>query len=262
MKTLYPLHDLQCNADYPKKIAEGVSVVLNTIDCDNLDKTFLSDDDEYKITCTPLCLEINRDVIDPKEASIAFILSCRLLKRTKVLLRYRIDDSGKMFTVRDNYPYVTSDDATNRIADNDFQTISRLYDGLTKFKNISTRTGNATYFMSMAYRSWKWLETIIFHVCALETLISTSDRETGITKKFKSRINNFIAYDTSKLEEIYNVRSELVHGRYSFETIDKNRRLRLIAEEVCRSVFSKILLNNDCLEAFRNDDDRMRLFEI
>lgn len=261
MKTLYPLHDFQCNADYPKKIAEGVSVVLNTIDCDSLDKTFLSDDDEYKITCTPLCLEINRDVIDPKEASIAFILSCRLLKRTKVLLRYRIDDSGKMFTVRDNYPYVTSDDATNKIAENEFQTITKLYDNLFRFKRINTRTGNATYFLSIAYRSWKWLETLIFHVCALETLTSASDRETGITNKFKRRINNFIAYDESKLEAIYNVRSELVHGRYSFETIDKNRSLRLTAEEVSRSVFSKILLSNDCLEAFQNDDTRMKLFE-
>lgn len=261
MKTLYPLHDFQCNADYPIKIAEGLSVVLNTINCDSLSSVFLSKDDKSKVDYTPVCLEIDRNVIRPEEASIAFILSCRLLKRTKVLIRYRIDDLKDIFKIRDDYPYVTSDDATNRIAENDFQTISRLYDGLTKFKSISTRTGNATYFMSMAYRSWKWLETIIFHVCALETLISASDRETGIINKFKSRINNFIAYDASKLEEIYNVRSELVHGRYSFETIDKNRRLRLIAEEVCRSVFSKILLNNDCLEAFRNDDDRMRLFE-
>ena len=39
MKTLYTLHDFKCNASYPQKIAEGVSVVLNTIDCDSLDKT-------------------------------------------------------------------------------------------------------------------------------------------------------------------------------------------------------------------------------
>ena len=261
MKALYPLHYFQCNADYPIKIAEGLSVVSNTIDCDSLSSDFLSEYDKSNIDLTPLCLEIDSNVIRPEEASIAFILSCRLLKRTKVLIRYRIDDLKDVSIIRDNYPYVTSDDATNQIAENDYHTISKLYDGLLRFKRINTRTGNAIYFVSMAYRSWKWLETLIFHVCALETLTSASDRETGITEKFKRRINKFIAYDESKLGEIYDVRSELVHGRYSFETIEKNRNLRLTAEEVSRSVFNKILLSNHRLKAFRNDDTRMRLFE-
>ena len=274
MKALYPLHDFECNAEYPVKIAEGLSVVLNTIDFDSLGSDFLSKYDKSVIDSTPVCLQIDTSVVRPEEASIAFILSCRLLKRTKVLIRYRIDDLRDISIIRDNYPYVTSDDATNWMAENDYQTISKIYDGLLRFKRINTRTGNAVYFISMAYRSWKWIETLIFHVCALETLTSASDRERDITEKFKRRISNFIAYDESntftinsngddeaKLEEIYNVRSELVHGRYSFETIEKNRSLRLIAEEVCRSVFSKILLSNDCLEAFKNNDTRMRLFE-
>lgn len=261
MKTLYPLHDIIVDTEFPIRIAEGVSVVLNTINCDSLDSVFLSKDDKSNIAYTSLCLEIDRDVIKPEEASIAFILACRLLKRTKVFARYRIDDSNKISKIRDDYPYVTSDDVTASIAKADFHTISRLYGGLINFKNINTRTGNATYFMSMAYRSRKWLEALIFHVCALETLISASSWEADITKKFKKRINNFISFDESKLGEIYNVRSELVHGRYSFESKQNNRRLNEIAEEVCRTVFAKILLKNEYIEAFRNENDRMRLFE-
>jgi len=260
MTTLYPLHDVYCNAEYPIGIAEGVSVIRNTINLRSLETDALSDRDVFNISQEQLCLEIDRDVIDPKEASIAFVISCRLLKRTKIFIRYRIDDLKNIVEVRDNYPYVTSDDATSWIDADEYQTISKLYEGLLRFKRINTRTSNAVYFLSLAYRSWKWIEATIFHVCAMETLTSADAYESGVTNKFKTRINNFIAYDMSKLEEIYNVRSELVHGRYSFETLDTNKRLRLIAEEVSRSVFFKLLTNSDLIEAFHDDDSRMNLF--
>lgn len=113
----------------------------------------------------------------------------------------------------------------------------------------------------MAIRSRGWLESLIFYVCALETITSAPNIENKITEKFKNRINNFIGYDKNKLNEIYNIRSKLVHGRYDFQSEEENLRLNEIAEEVCRKVFSKILLDNSNINSFEDDEGRLKLFK-
>jgi hypothetical protein len=183
-----------------------------------------------------------------------------LLKRTKVSIRYRVDSSSEIRKIRDDYPFVTASNVTTAIKKAEFKTIAKLYAGLNKFKNINKRTGNAVYFLGLAYRSRGWLESLIFHVCALETLTSASKIEKEITQKFKKRIHNFIGYNEKKLEKIYNVRSELVHGRYSHKSVKEHLKLNRIAEAASRKMFTKILLNPNYLNAFRKNASRMKLF--
>lgn len=261
MKTsIYPLHELDSEVTPPVQIADGIAVISNNIDCNKIKKINVSDEDAHHLTNTQLCLQVDEEVLRPEEASIAFIISCRLLKRTKVFIRYRVDSSNEIRDIRDDYPFVPARNVTRIINQQEFKKIAKLYSGLNKFKTINKRTGNAVYFLGMAYRSGGWLESLIFHVCALETLTSGPNRESSITRKFKDRINNFIGYDEDKLEKIYNIRSELVHGRYSYKSAKDNLKLNRIAEEACRKMFTKILLNPNYLNAFINDTSRMKLF--
>jgi len=259
--SLYPLYDLNSELKTPFEIENGVSIIKNTIDINKIDKTNVSEEDSHNIKYPLFCLSIEEDIIPPEKASIAFIVSCRLLKRTKVYILYRIDFSNRLIKVSDDYPFVTSADVTNIIDQDEFKVISHLFSGLNKFKTLNTRTGNAVYFLGMAYRSKGWLESLIFHVCALETLISASNIENKITEKFKRRIYKFVGYDKNQLNEIYNIRSELVHGRYDFKSEEENLRLNRIVEEACRKVFSKIFLNDDNIDSFENDEDRLKLFK-
>ena len=141
----------------------------------------------------------------------------------------------------------------------ELQKSCKLFSALNFFKKINTRTSNAVYFLSMAYRSRKWLESLLFHVNALETLTSASERENNITEKFVNRIHNFIGYNKEDLGLIYNIRSELVHGRYKWVSGEENHRMNCIAEEVCRKVFSKFLLETNYSELFGDDNKRLNL---
>ncbi|MEK6563493.1 MAG: hypothetical protein AABZ65_00485 [Candidatus Omnitrophota bacterium] len=258
--SIYPLHELDSDVTLPVEIANGVTVISNNIDIRKIKKINVSKEDAHHLVDPKLCLQVNEKIVSPEKASIVFIISCRLLKRTKVFIRYRVDSSSEVRKIRDDYPFVTSRNVTTEIKGQEFKKIAKLYLGLNEFKDINKRTGNAAYFLGMAYRSRGWLESLIFHVCALETLTLASNRESSITQKFKERIHNFIGYDKDKLEKIYNIRSELVHGRYSYSSAKQNLRLFRIAEDVSRRMFKKILLNPKHLKAFINDSSRMKLF--
>jgi len=262
MNAIYPLFDLITDTNSPTKIENGIIVLENDTEIEEIVSINLSQEDRHHIQGAQLCLSIDKNQHEPKQASIAFIISCRLLKRTKVFIRYRIDDDRKMVSkIRDDYPFVTSNDVSSKINDEEFKRISEIFAGLNIFKNISTRTSNAAYFLGLAYRSRKWLEALLFHVCALETLISSTEREDRITEKFVNRIHNFIGYDKASLKKIYDIRSELVHGRYKWNSEDENLRLFRIAEEACRSVFVKILLDEKILDSFKGDESRINIFE-
>ena len=255
----YPLYSFYSDLDYPCQIDKGISIDANDIVTDKLQTYNVSIEDEHHLNEADSCLKVDEDVTLPSQASIAFIVACRLLKPTRVFIRYRVDSSNTVHKSRDDYSF--SRNAEEIIDKGDFKTISELFIGLNKFKVINTRTGNATYFLGLAIRSRGWLESLIFYVCALETITSSPNVENKITEKFTNRIYNFIGYDQDKLKEIYNIRSKLVHGRYDFQSEEENLRLNEIAEEVCRKVFSKILLDTSNISAFENDETRLKLFQ-
>jgi hypothetical protein len=261
MNAAYPLFDFDTEAISPIQIGNGIVVSKNVIEIEKLLSVNLSQEDKHHLLQAKRCLLIDKNKYKPEQASLLFIIACRILKPTKVFIRYRVDyENNTVSKIRDDYPFVPTDDVTTTISNNDFNLVLKLYEGIDTFRKINTRTSNASYFIGLAYRTRKWLEGLLFHVCALETLTSSSNQENGMTKKFVNRINYFIGYEKAALEKIYNVRSELVHGRYLAESNDKNLEYYKIAEEVCRSAFRKILMNHNILDSFNNDEDRMKVF--
>jgi hypothetical protein len=259
--SIYPLHDLDSDLKCPFEIDNSVSVIFNVINIENIDKRNVSKEDERHLRDTAFCLSVDEKIIRPEEASLLFMIACRLLKRTKLFIRYRIKSSNTVAKICDDYPFVTAHNATTQIKPNEFKKIAKLYTGLSAFSKLTKRSGNAVYFLSMAYRSRGWLESLIFHVCALETLTSSSTQEKGITEKFIKRVHSFIGYDEKKLRRIYDIRSELVHGRFSHKSAEENLKLNRIAEAASRKMFAKILLCQTHIDAFAIDEKRMKLFE-
>ncbi len=259
--SLYPLYGFCSDLKPPIEIDYGVSIVINEIDIGKINKLNVSKEDARRIKETEFCLSIDEDAIKPERASLLFIIACRLLKRTKALIRYRVNSANTVAKIRDDYPFVPAWNVTTFIKSKELKIISRLYFGLNTFSSLNKRTERASYFLSMAYRSRGWLESLLFYVCALETLTAASEREAGgLTEKFKSRINYYIGYDKNKLGRIYNIRSELVHGRYNYKSGEENLKLLRMAEAACKKVFTKILLTPEHLNAFANDSSRMKLF--
>lgn len=262
MNAIYPLFGIETETKNSIQIGKGITVSKNDIEIEKLYSTNLSQEDKYQLQQAKHCLIVDKNQNKPEQVSLLFIISCRLLKPTKVIIRYRIDHEENIVSkIRDDYPFVPSGDVTSKITNEDFKHISKIYEGLNYFKIINPRTSNASYFLGLAYRSRKWLEALLFHVCALETVTSSADRERDVTKKFADRINNFIGYDKDALEKIYNIRSELIHGRYLAESMDENLNSFIIAEKVCRSVFMKILMDKKIIESFGTDEARMKIFE-
>lgn len=261
MNALYPLFGLETKTKIPIQIGKGISVSKNDIETEKLYSTNLSQEDKYQLQQAKYCLVVDKNQNKPEQASLLFIISCRLLKPTKVIIRYRVDDERNIVSkIRDDYPFVPSSDVTSKITNENFKYVSNIYEGLNNFKMINKRTSNASYFVGLAYRSRKWLEALLFHVYALETITSSVDRERGVTEKFAERINKFIGYDKDALKKIYNIRSELIHGRYMAESVDENLKHFIIAEEVCRSVFVKILMDKKIMDSFGTDEARMKIF--
>jgi len=260
MNAIYPLFQFETEIEEPVQIGTGVSISKNEVETEQLYPTNLSKEDLHHIKNANHCLIVNKNIHEPEQASLIFVLSCRLLKPTKVFIRYRIDSEKQIVSkIRDDYPYVPTDDLSSNISHEELSVVSQLFEGLNDFRGINTRTSNAAYFIGLAYRSRKWLEGLLFHVCSLETITSSEDREHGVTDKFADRIHNLISYDKEALKKIYNIRSELVHGRYVAESNETNLFNYKVAEEACRAVFMKILMERDILDAFRDDETRMRI---
>lgn len=260
MTAKYPLFELVSDITCPFEIGEGIYISANDIDVEAIDSRNMSVEDKRCLLDPSFCLTIDEGKDKPEVASITFIISARLIKRSKVFIRYRVNHSNELIKIRDDYPHVISSETTPMITPSEFQQLCDLFSALNFFTKINTRTSNAVYFLSMACRSRKWTESLLFRVCVLETLISGSERESCVTKKFIDRIHNFIGYDKEKLELIYNIRSDLVHGRYRWESGKKNLYLNRIAEEACRKVFCKILLETNYTELFKDDKKRLDLF--
>jgi hypothetical protein len=263
MNAKYPLFDFVSESDvvYPFEIDDGIGVSRNDIDVNSIEPSAMSGRERRHISAAEFCLTIDKSKSEPRASSLLFIVSARLTKRSKVMIRYRIDDPAEPLAVLDQYRWIVSTETTPVFDNDEMHLLSQLFRGLRVFGQINTRTKNAVYFLSMAYRSMNWLESLIFHVCALETLTSAPERETGMTDKFAQRIHDFGGFEKRDIKLIYDMRSCLVHGRYECESLEENRRLGNMAEEISRQVFKKVLLCCENVKAFRNDAERIGLFQ-
>ncbi len=258
--SLYPLQQIWILHSLPIQIANGISIVNNDINIENYDTPNISEIDRVTIKDAKCCLSIDDSLFEPKEASYIFIAASRLLKHSQVWVKYHFKASHKISISIDNYNFLEVDDTTQTVTEDEVTNLCKLFSNLNRFSSISGRLRNALYFLSRAYLNYDRLESLLFLVFAMETIISAQQQELRSTDIFVNRIYNFTGFNQDDLRCIYNVRSEMVHGRYNPQNRDVSLNLLRIADSASRKTFLKLLLDDKNINAFANEATRMLLF--
>lgn len=128
---------------------------------------------------------------------------------------------------------------------------------------ISYRTHNAIYFLYRAFHTTHWVDSFIFLVSFLESLFSKDDKR-GATRIICTRVNRVIndskivTYD--QMEKLYNVRSEMVHGKIDLTDNMPKENLEDLKslENISIAVLEKYIKNN-LYESYNTNEQREKL---
>ena len=124
---------------------------------------------------------------------------------------------------------------------------------------ISTRTHNALYFLYRAFHSDKWIDSFLLMTSALEALFS-KDAPGGATDAISTRVASLLGSadrcTKSNVEELYDLRSSMTHGRIVVSD-DPGENLAQLEhlEHVTNASFRKLLETQKYL-CFRSKSDR------
>lgn len=141
--------------------------------------------------------------------------------------------------------------------------VNEYFDQLLEMNVISHRTHNAIYFLYRAFHTTHWVDSFIFLVSFLESLFSKDDKR-GATRTICTRVNNFISdpnivtYDI--MEKLYDVRSEMVHGKINLTNNMPQENLKDLKslENISIAVLEKFIENN-LYESYNTKEQREKL---
>jgi hypothetical protein len=126
--------------------------------------------------------------------------------------------------------------------------VNEGFQHLRKMDMISTRTRNSLYFLYRAFHAEKWIDSFILMTCSLESLFS-KDAHGGATDAIASRVSSLLGSQvrcTKKdVENLYDLRSEMTHGRLEVSD-DPGENLRHLEhlEFVTIRCFRELARNN------------------
>lgn len=157
-----------------------------------------------------------------KEEINILLLSFRIYKLARVFIKYRLckEKVDYCYRLNDIMRPVLPKSSSRLITLADLRKINRGFVDLLKMHTISNRTRNAIYFMYRGFCSGKMLDSFVFLMSALESLFSNEERF-GATKTICSRVSKFLnykpGYKYKDIKELYDLRSEIVHGKVVVE---------------------------------------------
>ncbi|MBW8003201.1 MAG: hypothetical protein FVQ80_14470 [Planctomycetes bacterium] len=157
-----------------------------------------------------------------KEEINRILLSFKIYKLARVFIKYRLcKEDIKCCSILNDYLHIVMPDESNRvIALNDLDVIDKGFSKLLQMDTISNRTHNAIYFMYRGFCAHKMIDSFVLLMCAIESLFSNECRS-GATRTICSRVSKFLdcksGYGYEDIEELYNLRSKIVHGKVVVE---------------------------------------------
>jgi hypothetical protein len=122
----------------------------------------------------------------------------------------------------------------------------------------SQRLRNALFFLSRAFNSYHWVGAFLFYMSAAEALFSLDEK--GPAKKpicgRATGILNDSEWGFAAVEELYDVRSRISHGRLEAGR-DSTENLRLTAKmEVLVKLCFRRLVEMDALKHYADPEAR------
>lgn len=124
--------------------------------------------------------------------------------------------------------------------------IKQGYYQLQDFRLVSARTKHSIQFLYLSYISYYWMQAFILYMTSLETLVSPDIISEKITSIIINRILKLIPDKSicskTQLNKIYELRSDIVHGKIITDVELKKEMVKLVRlQRVVLSSFKNIL---------------------
>lgn len=188
------------------------------------------------------------------------LLSFKIFTLSRLFIKFRICDTDSSLSriINDRMTYIPSDASTRLVTRAQLEEVAIGFDRLREMygaNSDSNRTHNAIFFLYTAYfNTAHALSFFALLFIVLEALFS-NDQGGGATKTICKRVSALLenrarcAYP--EIEKLYQIRSELVHGRRLASEAGENLAAAHELEFVVSECMKKIL--NDRLYCLYND---------
>lgn len=197
------------------------------------------------------------------------ILSFRIIKQSYVAIKYIIckDIPHESIRYSEYWKYAIVEDKEKRDFESlNSQDLDQIVDGYNKikeFESIKGRTLHAINFLFLAYTSYYWMETFILFMTSIETLVSPSDERqitTRIIKRVRGLISDSNICSRKKIERLYKLRSNILHGRI-LENINfsEHKNELQYLQIIVLNAFQKIL-SEDFQSIYKNEESKEKFY--
>ena len=146
------------------------------------------------------------------------LLSFKIYKLSTLFIKYHLckEDETICSILNDTMQFVLREKSSIIISRNDLEVINNGFSNLLQMHTISNRTQNALYFLYRGFHSTKMIDRFMFLMSAIESLFSGENRG-GATKTVCSRVSSFLNNKErckyQDINDLYDLRSKIVHGR-------------------------------------------------
>jgi hypothetical protein len=183
------------------------------------------------------CLVFDGDDVDRYiERSNLLLMAFRIgIQCKSPFIKYRLCKEDFQYCRRLNNPMLHNyESGLNKKIFNrsDLEKVDTYFGRLIGMNSVSTRTKNALYFTFRGMSAEKWIDAFMMYMAAIESLFS-KDKPGGATEVIKTRMASLLnpVNGTTKddVGALYNLRSEMTHGRIVISDDPKNN-LQLLAK--------------------------------
>lgn len=201
------------------------------------------------------------------DASLLLLTFRLLAKGNNItpIIKYRLSEDEDLYSrIEETETHIRRPGYLYQVySPNDFPRIDSIYMLLRNAERTSQRLKNALFFIYRAFNSYHWVDIFLFYMSALEALFSLDGK--GPAKKpvcgRTVAILNDHRWDKSKIENLYDVRSRIAHGRVEAGR-DSKENLELAANmEVLVKLCLRRLIEVDGLQYYANRDARDKFLD-
>lgn len=154
------------------------------------------------------------------------LIAFRIYSVAVPFIKYRVCKENHSLARRlcDKYETVFRKKELPCLAVEDLEKVNKGFKELLEMYNVGSRAKNALYFAFRGFSQIKWMDAYAFFSFALEALFSREDKSEP-TKTIINRVSRILNCSKTKINDLYEIRSDIVHGRIEYtEKEDEDKK--------------------------------------
>lgn len=210
------------------------------------------------------------EIDDYKQKLDLLLLAFRITEHSDLSIKYIICKNVSHLSSKysDDWKYTIAEKKEKReikeLNKFDLEKVILTYVNIKEFFKVSPRTAHAVNFLFLAYTSFYWMEAFMLLMTALETLVSPDERKTivePVTNRIVSLINDKNICSKTKFGKIYELRSDIIHGKVLVDiNFDKELPKLQQLQRITLSVFN-ILLKKDFRDIYKDENSKENFYK-